>query len=151
MNSDAPLGMHHEFSQNIEMEMLGDCLENQSSEAENLPLSTGNENSKSKQTLFESFKVCGDFVSKCEKSMSASMRNYVEHQLNDLMAKTIANSMGNFEPDSEGSGEDFKNSEPINEKSETCGEKNDSHHYVSMLPATDRRSKDKRLKQGWEC
>ena len=67
MNSDAPLGMHHEFSQNIEMEMLGDCLENQSSEADNLPLSTGNENSKSKQTLFESFKVCGDFVSKHEK------------------------------------------------------------------------------------
>ena len=40
----------------------------------------------------------------------------MEHQLNDLMAKTIANSMGKFEPDSEGSSEDFKNSEPINEK-----------------------------------
>ena len=75
------------------------------------------------------------------------MKIYIDHQLSDLMGKIVANLTVNCDPPSEITLTNSSHVESVKDIPESSHVGEDSHHCVSLLPQTDRRSKDQMLKQ----
>ena len=149
MNHDAPLGMHHEFSQNIENELFDQCLENNDNYSASC---SGKSPSKTEEhiSLYNHMLPHVKEISKYESSMSANMRRCIDLQMSNILSKSIAHAAGGCEP----TDDEIKALESTTTASSAQAmaheSHEDSHTYVSLTPSVDRRQKDKRIKQCWE-